>query len=836
MKVSTRAVLAGLGVLSMWAANAPLSFAQDAPSADDEIVVTGTRVQGRTRLDTVAPVDVINSKALEQAGSTELNQAMTVSLPSFTFPRPAITDGTDSLRPATLRGLAPDQTLVLLNSHRRHASALVNINGSVGRGSAAVDLNTIPTAAISSVEVLRDGAAAQYGSDAIAGVINLRLREAREGGAVNVTVGQYFTDVNTTRQSRSEEDGFTTTTSGWVGLPLGADGFLTVSGEYLKRDPTSRGDRDPRITTGAASPTGSLITSRFGDPEVDQWTAYLNGGLPLGAAGWETYGWFGYQDRDANSAANPRLRAPNGVANDAQTVAAVTPVGFLPKIAPHIEDISGGLGVRGTWGSWDVDIGTTYGGNRIEYHTVDSLNASIARAQTTAGNPLFGQTPQRNFYSGALEYKQWVTNLGLTRTFGADTETPVTLAAGLEYRSEEYSIEAGERSSYDIARDPTTGIAIPGIVGAGGAQGFPGLQATDAGSKDRDALSAYAEVEANLTPKFITGIAARYEDYSDFGSTLNGKISARYDFTDFFALRGAISSGFRAPSMQQQAFRSTATNFINGVPVDVLTVPADSALAAALGAQPLKPENSVNYSLGGVFRTGRFEMTVDAYRIEITDRIVLSENIQGSATGTPTQQAIFALISPLSPTASAARFFINGVDSATQGLDLVARYSADAGDIGEFGFTVSGNINDTNINRTPTTTVLSGLPVPPVLFPQNRVLEFERGTPAQKYGLAVDWTRGPLGATLRATHYGRVIVPQSNLALTYDLAPALILDGEIRAQVAKFDLALGANDLLDEYPSMTPTNVNPNGPTSFSSFSPFGFNGRYVYGKIGYKW
>ncbi len=847
MTLSTRALLVGLGALTVWAGAAPQVLAQDAPTAssDDEIIVTGTRVQGRSRLDTVAPVDVINAEALERAGSTELNQALTVSLPSFTFPRPAITDGTDSLRPATLRGLSPDQTLVLVNSHRRHASALVNINGSVGRGAAAVDLNAIPSAAISSVEVLRDGAAAQYGSDAIAGVINLRLREASEGGAATFTFGKYFTEVNTTRQSRTEDDGETTTVSGWVGLPLTADGFLTVSAEYLLRDATSRGDRDPRLTSATQSPTGSLVSSRYGDPEVDQGTFYLNAGLPLGVSGWEAYGWLGYQNRETNSAANPRLRAPNGVANDTQTVEAVTPVGFLPLIAPTIEDLTGAAGIRGDVSGWEVDLGIVYGNNRIEYATINSLNASIARAQTTPGNPLFGQTPQRNFNSGALEYTQWVTNLGVSQTFAEDTETPVTVAFGIEYRAEDYAIEAGERSSYDIARDPATGIAIPGIVGAGGSQGFPGLQATDASSKDRDAWSAYAEVEANLTPKLITAIAARFEDYSDFGSTLNGKLSARYDFTEAFALRGAASSGFRAPSMQQQAFRSTATNFVNGVPVDVLTTPADSALAAALGAQPLKPETSVNYSLGAVFRAHGLEVTVDAYQIDITDRIVLSENIQGTnfvpplLNPTPAQvtaQAIYNLISPLSPTASAARFFQNGVDSETKGIDVVARYSFDLGGHGDLGVTASGNLNKTDVTRTPTTTVLAALPVPPVLFPRNRVLEFERGTPAQKYSLAFDWENGPIGATLRATHYGRIIVPQTNLALTYDLAPAVIIDGEIRAEVAGFDLALGANDLLDEYPSVTPTTVNPNGPIAFSSFSPFGFNGRYVYTRIGYKW
>ncbi|MDX2235720.1 MAG: TonB-dependent receptor [Hyphomonadaceae bacterium] len=845
MTRSHRSFLLGLGVLSAWAGTTPMTWAQEAPVvSDDEIIVTGTRVVGRSRLDTVAPVDVITAESLANAGSTELNQALTVALPSFTFPRPAITDGTDSIRPATLRGLAPDQTLVLVNSKRRHASGLVNINGSIGRGSAAVDLNAIPTAAISSVEVLRDGAAAQYGSDAIAGVINLRLREAREGGAVSYTLGQYFTEVDTTRaEPREEEDGTTSTVSGWAGLPLGADGFITVSGEYLVRDPTSRGDRDPRITSAAQSPTGSLITSRYGDPEIDQGTVYVNAGLPLGNSGWEAYGWAGYQTREANSAANPRLRSPGGVDNNAQTVAAVTPVGFLPLIAPDITDTSVAGGVRGVVGGWDVDASLVYGNNRIEYSTINSLNASFARAQTTPGNPLFGQTPKRNFDAGALEYEQVVANIGVQQTFAADTSTPVTLAFGVEYRAEEYAIEAGEQQSYDIARDPATGLAIPGIVGAGGAQGFPGLQPADAGGDDRDAFSLYADVEANVTPALIVGIAARYEDYSDFGSTLNGKASARYDFTDWFAVRGAVSSGFRAPSMQQQAFRSTATNFINGVPVDVLTTPADSALAATLGAQPLKAESSSNYSVGGVFRALGIEVTVDAYRIEISDRIVLSDNIQGAnfaagATLTPAQQTsqtIFNLISAISPTASAARFFINGVDSETEGVDVVARYGIDTA-AGDFDFTVSGNLNQTEITRTPSTSVLSALPVPPVLFPINQVLVFERGTPAQKYSLGVDYEFEPFGATFRATHYGSVLVPQANGALTYDVASALILDAEARAAFGPFDVALGVNNFLDEYPSVTPTNVNTNGPTAFSSFSPFGFNGRYVYGKVGYKW
>lgn len=862
MKVSARALLVGLGAASVWATAVPLTFAQEAPTTgEEEIVVTGTRVQGRTRLDTVAPVDVINAQALENAGTTELNQALTVSLPSFTFPRPAITDGTDSLRPATLRGLAPDQTLVLVNSHRRHASALVNINGSVGRGSAAVDLNAIPTAALGAVEVLRDGAAAQYGSDAIAGVINLRLREASEGGGVSATVGQYFTDVETTRFSRSEEDGLTTTVSGWVGLPLAAEGFLTISGEYLQRDPTSRGDRDPRINSGAESPTGSLITSRYGDPEIDQYTAYANAGMPFGNNGWELYGWAGYQVREANSAANPRLRSPRAytattplpnpnapVDNNTQTVAA-TPVGFLPLIAPEITDLTAAFGAKGAAFGFDVDAGIVYGKNKIEYGVENSLNASIARAQTTPGNAAFGGTIQRNFDAGSLEYSQTVANLGFTRTFDGDTPTPVTLAFGLEYRTEEYTIGAGEPASYafglgtdgnPIRVDATGAVVLAGgSVVNGGSQGFPGLRPTDAGTDDRDAYSAYAEVEANVTEKLIASIAARFEDYSDFGNTINGKIAARYDFNDVFALRSAVSSGFRAPGLQQAAFTSQATNFVGGLPREILTLPASDPVSAALGAQPLRAENAVNYSLGAVFRLNNLQLTVDAYRIDITDRIVLSDNLgeQGNAA----DAGVDAIIAGVRTGVDGARFFINGVDTETEGLDVVARYTLPETGLGEVSVTATGNLNNTDVTRTPSTTVLAGLAVPPQLFPRNRVLEFEKGTPSQKYSLAFDWEYGPAGATMRATHYGKVLVPQSNLAGNFDVASALILDLEGRFEVGPVDLSLGANNVLDEYPSMTPValngvNINLNGPTAFSSFSPFGFNGRYVYGKVGYKW
>ncbi len=526
---------------------APLAYAQDqaatTPPEDEvgEVVVTGTRVATRTRLDSLAPIDVLPAAMLEKQGSTELAEALSTVAPSLDFPRPSITDGTDHIRPATLRGLAPDQTLVLVNSKRRHQSALVNINGSVGRGSAAVDLNAIPLAAIESVEVLRDGASAQYGSDAIAGVINLRLRDAREGGDAGFTYGEYDTDVETERGQRHASDGATMTASGWVGLPLGEEGFLTLSGEYRDREPTSRGDFDSRVP-------GSPVTSRYGDSDVRDITGYVNAGIPL-EGDWNIYGWAGYQNREGNSAAFPRIF------NDARNVPAIYPNGFLPLITTDIDDVAVGWGVRGKVGEWDADISLVYGLNDVHYGVEDSLNTS------------FGAASQTSFDAGSMEYDQLVFNAGVVRGFEVgNLPEPLNLALGVEARRENYSIEAGEPASYELG--PVAGAPA-------GAQGFPGFRPSNEVDEDRTAYSAYVDLEARLTKQFLASVAVRGEHYSDFGSAVTGKLAARFDFTDSFALRGNVSTGFRAPGLQQEFFTSTATNFINGIPVEVGTFPGD---------------------------------------------------------------------------------------------------------------------------------------------------------------------------------------------------------------------------------------------------------------------
>ena len=792
LAASATALLAGAAA----AQDAPASRQED-PAAVDDVVVTGTRAPNRSRLDTLAPVDVVTAETLQNRGTTELAAALAQSVPSLTFPRSAMVDGTDAIRPATLRGLSPDQTLVLVNSTRRHASALVNVNGSVGRGSAAVDLNTIPTAALSQVEVLRDGASAQYGSDAIAGVVNLRLREADHGGGATFTAGQYFTTVDTARAAgRDLEDGQTLTASAWQGFGLGDGGFLTVSAEYLQRDATNRADLDPRVTPPA-------VTARFGDPEVEQWTLFANAGLPINGT-WEAYGWAGYQDRDSESAAFPRL------ASNINNVAALYPNGFLPKIAINSQDLSLAGGVRGEVGGWQADFNLVYGRNALDFRTEESLNST------------YGADSPTSFDSGSLTYDQLVFGADLTRQFDVGLHGPLNVAAGLEARRESYEIEAGQPESYN--RGPLGGNTAL----ASGAQGFVGFQPSNEVDEDRTAVGVYVDVEAPVTERFTVAGAVRFEDYSDFGTSTTGKVSARYDFTPEFALRGSVSTGFRAPSLQQSFFTSTASVVQDGVVVETGTFPAVSLVASVLGAEPLDAETSVNYTLGAVFRLGDFDLTVDAYRIDIEDQIVLSENINRSFS-----PQVASLLDPLG--VQAARFFLNGVDTTTQGVDVVGRYRLRTEAHGDLDLTLAANFNDVEVTRVPTSSSVLN-PVPP-LFGRSRIETIQQGTPATKVSGNADWSYGRWGLTARATYYGDVLQPGSTPATDYSTGDKAVFDFEGRfTPNDRVTLALGVDNAFDEYPDAVPAGLNSNGVLGFPYYSPFGFNGRFVYARVGLNW
>ena len=781
------------------------AFAQTTETGSDveELVVTGTRTEGRSRLETLAPVDVITADALQQRGSTELATALAASVPSITFPRPSNTDGTDAIRPATLRGQGPDQTLVLVNGTRRHATALVNTNGSVGRGSAAVDLNAIPSAAIDRIEVLRDGASAQYGSDAIAGVINLRLREAATGGGLSVTYGSNVTSFDGFYgRDDNITDGATTTVSGWQGLTVLGDGFLTLSGEYRNRENTNRSDIDKRVTP-------NRITSRFGDADVEELSFYANAGKPLNDT-WDLYGWYGYQHRDASSAATFRLPT-----DTQQNVPSVYPNGYLPLLTTDTEDNSAGLGIRGEIAGFRTDINVVYGKNDIDFGVQNTIN------------PSFGAASPTSFQAGGLTYDQIVFGADFSREFEVGMAGPLNVAFGVEARQETYKINQGQYESY--ARGPITGVAF-------GSRGFTGFTPSNEVDVDRNNVGVYIDLEGKVTEQLTLSGAIRYEDYSDFGDTTTGKFAARYDFTPEFAIRGAVSTGFRAPALQQQYYTSTSILYIDNVPFETGTYPATSNVAAALGAQPLKAETSDNYALGFVFRRGAFELTVDGYKIDVKDRIVLSETLQGSPTAAPGTNArvIYDLLAPYG--ATAARFFINGVDTDTVGVDVVARYRIVDEQAGTFDLTAAGNVNDIEVKRTPVTTTL---PTPTSLFARQARLRFEEGTPKQKLTLQGDWKKEAWGATVRTTFYGDVLSPGTLADGSADNSTGNrgLVDLEARYTFpVGLTASVGADNVFDVYPRQIIPSQNTTSASPFSSFSPFGFSGRFVYGRLAYNW
>ncbi|UDF02495.1 TonB-dependent siderophore receptor [Asticcacaulis sp. AND118] len=775
------------------------AFAQDASAEDDvtEVVVTGSRAQPRSRLDTLAPVDVIRKDALDAQGSTELAQTLSRAAPSLTFPRPSAVDGTDSVRPASLRGLSPDQTLVLVNGKRRHSSAQVNTNGSTGRGSSAVDLNAIPTAGLSNVEILRDGASAQYGSDAIAGVVNLRLREARSGGSLSASYGQYNTEVEAARSSRKENDGSTYNVAGWIGLPLGSDGFLTVSGEYRNRESTNRADVDPRVTP-------NRVTGRYGDPEQESLALFANAGKPL-QNGWELYGFASFQDLESESAAFFRT------ATNANNHQGLYPNGFLPLISVKSKDYSATAGTRGQWGDWTSDYSLTWGRNELDYNTLNSVNGSLTSGSKTS------------FYDGTVTYDQLVFNADISREFAISLYSPLTVAIGVEARHENYQIEAGELQSYQAG--PLLGQTDINP----GAQGFIGFRPSNAVDVNRDNVGLYTEISADITPRLSFAAAARAENYSDFGDNLSGKLSLRYELTDNLALRGSVSSGFRAPSLQQQYFTSTASVVSGGVVVETGTFPASSAVAKALGAPELEAEESTNFATGFVYRKGPFELTLDAYRINIDNRIVLTENISGTT-------EISNLLRPYG--VSAARFFTNGVDSETTGIDLVANYRLPTDTYGRFNFNLAWNTGNTEITRLPGASTTSNLQNPPVLFARIRQYILTNSTPENKGSATVDWTGGKWAVNGRATYYGDVIDAAAASASDIHTGEKTLVDLSASYKLtAKTSVTVGADNVFDVYPDKTLASLQGSqGALAFTRFSPFGFNGRYVYARLTHNW
>jgi len=860
--MSALAVTVSTTALFVAAANP--AFAQDSAPQDsvaeeatgqDAIIVTGTRRTDRTVADSTVPVDIISAEALLNSGQTETNKLLNQLVPSFNFPQPSLTDGTDSLRPATLRGLAPDQVLVLVNGKRRHQSALVNLNGSVGRGSTAVDLNTIPPLAIERIEVLRDGAASQYGSDAIAGVINVQLKKGM-GGRAQATFGKYITEmedvgqVNTvslttgssdnptityTGKDRKRNDGDTYTFASNFGLPLGESGYLNLTAEYKDRSPTNRSGPDIRRNYFAAGDpreaTFNRYAHRYGDGVSKDLNFFVNAGYEFSdSAEFYTFGSYGV--RDGNGAGFYRRSTDARNRDWAASTTSFVPIyadGFLPLIASNIVDISAAAGLRGATGGWDYDLSAVYGSNRLDYTIENTVNTSLG-----------GVASARRFDSGGLRSGQTSINLDMRRDLDIGIGKSVSFAFGGEYRNENYKIVAGELQSY--VNGPFS--AAP-FNAAGGAQVFPGFRPANETDTSRNSVAGYAELDADLTDQLTLQLAGRYEHFSDFGDTINGKAAARFEVIDGVALRGSVSTGFRAPSLAQQSFAATSTNNVGGVLIEIGTFPVSSPVAIALGAQPLKPEKSVNLGAGVTFTPfNGLSITADYYNIEISDRITLTENLQGTD--------VLALLTTAGVTGvSSARFFINGIDTKTTGLDLVASYRLPDFGLGQFRVSVGYNLNNTKITDRR---VFSGFTAQR-LFARQESYRLTDGQPKNKLNVGLDWDYDSFGITLRTNRYGEVFLPSgfstaannNNIALAPGevpgdifLSPKWVTDLEFRFKpVESVSVAFGANNLLDTYPDRLPFGtVNGvsygfnNSFLPYSSQSPFGFSGRFLYGRV----
>ena len=774
-----------------------------------EQITVGSRAIGAEQ-EKAVPVDVIPQEQIESSPSTETNQIIQKIAPSFNFPRPTISDGTDSVRPATLRGLGPDQLLVMVNGKRRHASALVNANNTVGRGSSGVDLNAIPAAAIENIEILRDGAAAQYGSDAIAGVINLVLKSDAAPIRVDAKVGQ-----------TTHGDGEMLDTSVNGGWNLGK-GALFLTGEYRVRYETNRAGIDPRDQIVAGDAGNNVVdqpNTHWGDSYARDLMTFANFNLPISADGKQIfYAFGGHSLRHGSHGGNYRR------AIQVQNWPQIYPLGFLPLIQPRITDTSLTAGVRGELATWFYDLSGGYGKNDFDFYVANSLNTSLG--PTVPPN-------QTNFYAGSLGDDQLTANLDLSKSYKVGMMSgPLNVAVGAEFRRDGFEQNAGEPNSYRQG-----GIrARDGSIAPAGAQVFPGFQPSNVVDVSRNSKSVYVDLEGDVLSKLRVGVAGRFENFSDFGNTTNGKLTVRYSPIQQLILRGAASTGFRAPSLSQGNFSAISTNFLLNTttgllePFETGTYRVDSAIARVLGAEDLKAEKSKNLSAGLVWQPlANLEVTFDYFHIDIEDRIVFSGNFTGAR--------VQALIAPLG--ATAARFFTNAIDTETNGYDLVGNYQRPLLG-GRIDLSAAYSKNETEVVGTVATpSQLSGLGE--VLFDRIERRRVECGQPADNVRLMQAWTYSGWTATAREARYGEycsfTILPADDQIYEAEW----VADLELAYRWNRYTFAAGAENIFDKFPdrnlvrnaSGAFTAQSNNGIFTYPSNSPFGMNGRFVYTRVG---
>ena len=773
---------------------APSAFAQTTPDAKQEtqmqsVSVVGSRRATTSSTDTVVPVDIIPmSKSTEQGGQFDLAQTLTYISPSFNSTRQSGSDGADLVDSAALRGLGSDQTLVLVNGKRRHTTALVNLFGARNRGNTGTDMNTIPLLAIKDVQVLRDGAAAQYGSDAIAGVIDIGLKKSKGCEAI-AGFSEY-----------SKRDGKNYLTSAYCGFEIGGGGVLGITGEYLDRGRSNRADAgNPRI---------------IGDTKTKNQSLYLNGELPTTGTG-KLYFTAGAQTRDASSAAFAR----GGVGSDdipSRNSAAMYPNGFVPFINADIDDRYATVGHRGTVGDWNMDVSQTYGYNKMKYNISHTINASIANQDLLSGGK--GISPDR-FDAGGFSFQQLTTNLDLNHYYDGLIGDGLNVAFGGEYRSENYKIFAGEAGSYN----DVDGI---GFGGNAGSQGFPGFQPGDQVNAKRHSTAAYLDLEADLSKAVKLQGAVRYEKFSDFGSTVTGKLAGSVRVADSVLLRGSASTGFRAPSLQQVYFSSTFTDFIGGVATDVVLAPNGGAVANAAGIPKLKEEKSTSFTLGSTWTpNAAVSVTADLYDIKIKDRIVLSGRFNAD-----TYPALAERLAKLG--VGEAQFFVNSVDTKTQGLDLTASHKTSFGPNKLTTF-LALNVSKTEVTGIHAPASLKGFE--DVLLSEKERLYIEQGAPRSKATLGFDYVTGPWESDLKIIHFG----PQT--LGTFDGTAAGVPNQHYESKTSadlsftytinkNMKFTFGGNNIFN----VKPTTQNPDQTDNGFKYESvqFGLNGASYFGRL----
>ena len=775
------------------------------------VIVTGTRATNRTEAESLSPIDVLSPKDLGASGYNDLGSALNTLLPSLDFPRPAINDGNDAVRPAILRGLSPDQVLVLVDGKRYHTSALLNYNAGPAFGSSPVDLNSLPMSAIDHIEVLRDGASAQYGSDAIAGVINIVLKHGAKEGSNEVTLGG---------GKYSKGDGAQNSASGSYGYAFGAQdengkspGWVRLSLNYQNEMNTNRAYNTDRSTTApGALPPGAWGYQRYGDPAVVTYQGLLNFGYTFSPAV-EAYGYITATRRDATSNGFYRKW------DDSRNVTSINPNGYLPQIKNHTNDINTVVGLRGTTeGGWHWDASVNYGKNHLVFDVNNSFNVNMYYS--------LGYSPTY-FYAGTFAYSQQAVNFDMSKDIKFDfLPNSGTFAWGAEFRRETYSIQPGEPASYYF--NPNT-VDANGSARPGGSQVFPGLAPQSAGDWSRHNYALYADFETDLSDRLSGGIAARYEDYSDAGSVLSGKLSLRYKLTDTLALRGTLSNGFRAPSLAQEYYTAVSAIVQNRQLAYSGTFPATSDIAAAYGAKPLKPEKSTNFSLGLVWNpTDNFTSTLDAYQIRIDDRILYSSTIPANIP---------------SKGITGVSYFFNGADTRTRGVDWINAYNMDLGNYGELKLTLSANWNATTfLSLYPPTYVSNGQVK--TTFGRNAMGMFTNNVPRTKYILGGDWVYSGFVLHANLTRYGSVgdlldvseIGTPGNEDQTY--AARWLLNLSASYNYKAWNFTVGVDNVTNVYPTKNAaTNPHELGflGIPYAPISPFGFNGRYMYGKVNFR-